>query len=176
MSDDKDQLICIATITSAHGIKGEVKIKSFTEDPFAIEQYSPIYTNNKQETLNISITGTKGDTLIAKIDGITTRNEAENLRNTNLYILRSILPKNNEGEFYHIDLIGLTVLDTKKNEFGKIIFIHNFGAGDIVEIKLKNSNKTELFTFNNETFPEIDLDKQTITIDPPEIDFAKNEQ
>lgn len=126
--------ILIAEITTAHGIKGQVKVRSYADDPYALEDYT-LYTDEAGEkTLSLTLKNPiKGD-WIAEIDGVTDRNAAEDLRGAKLYIDRDALPPLPAGQFYHADLIGLSVVDETGATVGTVTAVQNFGAGDLLEI------------------------------------------
>jgi len=157
------KFIQIAKITSAHSIKGEVKLFLYSED---ISAYPRFYLKD-QET-EMSFRGFKGKTAIAKIKNIETRNQAETLKNEFIYINREDMPEPTEGSFYFEDLIGLTVKNNKDKEAGKIVNVENFGAGDIITIEF-NNGQTEQFPFSDATFPEIDLKEGVVKFEEPEI-------
>jgi len=148
-------LILVGVVSAAYHLKGLVKINSYTSDPKNICNLNCI----DKEGNNISLSFIKFDKkkIIVRIDGVNDRNEAEKLFGTKLYIKREELPEINESEFYISDLIGIDVIDENDLILGKIHAIHNFGAGDIVEIKFKDGAK-EMFPFTKELFPEISKD------------------
>ncbi len=167
-----DSLVPIAIITSVHGIKGAVKVKAYTEDPYSLKQYSPLYTKDCNNSYDINILSVNKDNLIISIKDITDRNMAEKLKGVELYTKRSNLPKIEENEFYYADLVGLVVKSAKDdNIIGKILAIHNFGAGDILEIGLEKQKDSQLLPFNDNTVPEINITKGYISIIFPDIEF-----
>jgi len=175
MSNEK-KLICVGVITSAHGIKGAVKIKSFTEDPLDIADYSPLYGIDGKSEYKIKILSENGDVLIAEISGIKTRNDAEKLGKTELYISRDMLPEAGEEEFYYEDLIGIEArLDSSRKPLGVVTSINNHGAGDIIEIKM-NNGKIELLAFTKSNIPEINISEGYITIAFPEAEFLSDNE
>jgi 16S rRNA processing protein RimM len=174
MQDGK-KLICVGVITSAHGIKGAVKIKSFTEDPSDIANYSPLYGIDGRLEYKIKILSQNGDLMIAAISGIATRNDAEKLGNTELYVTRDMLPEVGEEEFYHEDLIGLEArLVGSGKVLGFVSAINNHGAGDIIEIKM-NNGKIELLAFTKSNIPEINIKAGYIVIAFPEAEFVEGD-
>lgn len=158
--------ILIAKITTAHGIKGFVKLKLYIENPKDIEDYNPLFLNNhSDETITVKLKNAIKGGWVAEIDGVTDRNRAEELRNTNLYINESALPEADENEFYYKDLVDMTVLNNEKQNFGTVLSFQNFGAGDLIEIRPLNGD-TFFFPLNNDTCPTIDKEKKTIqTVD-----------
>jgi 16S rRNA processing protein RimM len=149
--------VCLGKITSAHGIKGLVKILPFGEDPLLIEELGPIYTGESSSNqLDITMKNSAGNKYwLASVDGVTERNGAEALRGTEIWVNREDLPKIEEkNTFYHADLIGLRVIEAEK-EIGEVVNVQNYGAGDLLEIK--SNGKTFLFPFTNDTCPEINV-------------------
>ncbi len=166
----KESLIPVGKITSAHGIKGEVKIQSFTASPRDIETYGPLFNAAGTRQFTISITGQVKKQFVARIEGVIDRNEAETLQNTILHIPRERLPAPEDSdELYLGDLISCTVELEDGTVFGEVKAYHNYGAGDLLEIALAESTKTEFFLFTEENFPNIDLDERVLVIQPPAI-------
>jgi 16S rRNA processing protein RimM len=165
--------VSIGKITSAHGIKGLVKIRHYLENANDFLNYGEISDQNGQK-LDIQINGKKGDLLIAALKNVTDRNGTEALRDLELFVPREKLPKITDKSFYHIDLIGLTVLKKNKDMVGSVKDVHNYGAGDIIEILLENG-KTLLFPFSDNIFPEVNLAEKFITIKFPEEIIAKED-
>ncbi len=159
--------IILGVITGVHGIQGEVKLKSFTADPEAIASYGPLDASNGTR-LEIKSLKPHKDQFRARIDGITDRNAAEAIRGLELSIARDRLPEPADDEVYHADLIGLRVLDLSGTEVGTVVDIVDFGAGELLELKLTDIKSTVLMPFNRQTVPDIDLDAGTLAIDPPE--------
>ena len=106
--------------------------------------------------------------LIARIKGVTTREAAEALNHTKLYIARALLPERDEEEWYHADLIGLAAIDRQSEPIGTVVAVQNFGAGDLIEIKPKAGGPTVLVPFTRETVPEVDVEGGRLTLVPPE--------
>lgn len=159
--------IKVAAVTAAHGIKGEVKIKSLTEQPEDIARYQPLYDAAGGQ-IRLSLTGKgSGGTLIARIQGVSDRNEAELWVRKELFADASALPPPDEGEYYAHALIGMQVRDTDASFIGTVLALHNFGAGDILEIEYPDG-KSEMFPFQDAFFPEIDMENRSILFIPPE--------
>jgi 16S rRNA processing protein RimM len=158
--------IILGRITGPQGIKGEVKLQSFTANPLDIASYGPLDASNG---LRLTIKSVKPykNTLLARIDGVDDRNGAEALRGVELMIDRDRLPEAGEDEIYHADLIGLSAHDTTGNLLGTVVAVLDFGAGELLELK-PAEGKTILVPFNVDTVPDIDLDAGRLTIDPPE--------
>ncbi len=169
MGDDTDKLIVLGVITGVHGIKGEVKIKSFTADPASIGDYGPLLMGDSNKPVNFTRIRAHKNGFVASIKGINDRNSAEALKGSELKVERSVLPEAEDGEFYYNDLIGLRVTSTKGADLGLVLAVHNFGAGDLLEIGKSLKDKTELVQFNQQTVPEVDIDGGVIVVDLPEF-------
>lgn len=162
-----EQIICLGHIADAHGIRGEVLLKSYTEPPENIAAYGPLWdeANNQFKIKDIK-PAKKG--LIARLENITSRDQAEALKGTKLYVSREILPEDKEDDsWYHVDLIGLKVYE-KDQHIGEVIAVPNFGAGDLLEVKLKDSRQTLLIPFTKDYVPEVDIKAGSIHIVQPE--------
>jgi 16S rRNA processing protein RimM len=158
--------ICVARIGAAHGVRGAVKLWTFTEDPLAVKRYGPLATKDGARRFEVtSARETKGH-LVATLKGVTTREEAERLNGIELYIEREKLPAAGEGEYYHADLIGLAAVTTTDAPLGRIIAIHNFGAGDIIVIA-PPQGATMLLPFSNAVVPTVDLTGGRVVIELP---------
>jgi 16S rRNA processing protein RimM len=173
VSDRETKRVILGVITGVHGIQGEVKLRSFTSRPEAIAGYGPLDASNGQ-TITIKSLKPHKDFYRARIEGVADRNAAEALRGLELSVTRDRLPEPEDDEVYHADLIGLTVLDKAGKAIGKVENILNFGAGELVELRLDGENSTILMPFNTDTVPDIDLDAGTLTISPHEGLFEDN--
>lgn len=182
---NKMKKILIGKIISPFGIKGEVKILSFCEQPEQIASYPLFYHNNQPLKLKLKSQKPIGSNkngefiFIAKIDGVNNRNESEKLRGAEIFVNRDDFSENEDGEFYYVDLIGLDVIDETEKTLGKVINIYDHGAGGIVEIEFskadpkKHLEKIENFPFKDEIFPEVNLKENFIRIALPEINLIK---
>lgn len=157
--------ICVGQILGAHGVRGLVKLASFTEDPEAIFEYGDLTDEAGARCFRVEPVGAAKDHWLARIDSVTDRDVAQALGGTRLFVERSALPEPDEDEFYHADLIGLRVELPDGTVLGTVAAMHNFGAGDIVEIALP-SGKRPLLPFDRETVPEIDFAAGRIVVDP----------
>src|SRR6202161_4436571 len=126
--------ICVARIGAAHGVRGAVKLWTFTEDPLAVKQYGPLSTKDGARQFEVTHAREAKDHLVATLKGVATREDAERLNGIELYISRDKLPATDDDEYYHADLIGLAAVNAVGAPIGRVIAIHNFGAGDIIEI------------------------------------------
>jgi 16S rRNA processing protein RimM len=160
--------ICVARIGAAHGVRGEVKLWSFTEDPAAVASYGPLESEDGKRRIEIEALRPAKDHFVARIAGVADRDAAERLRNLELYIPRERLPEIEEADtFYHADLIGLQAVTPDGENIGTVVAVHNFGASDVVEIKPTEGGEPLLIPFTNATVPEIDLDARRIVVIPP---------
>ena len=162
--------ICIARIGAAHGVRGAVKLWTFTEDPFAVQQYGPLLTKDGARSFEVATAREAKGHLVATLKGIATREEAERLNGLELYVAREKLPATDEDEYYHADLIGLAAVNAASEPIGRVTAIHNFGAGDIIEIAPPNG-ATMLLPFTNAVVPLVDIAHGRVVIElPAEID------
>lgn len=159
--------ICIARIGAAHGVRGAVKLWTFTGDPFAVTRYGPLSTKDGARSFEVAQAREGKGHLVATLKGVTTRNEAERLNGLELYVAREKLPATDEDEYYHADLIGLAAVTTADQPLGKVIAIHNFGAGNIIEIA-PPSGATMLLSFTNAVVPTVDIAGGRVVIELPE--------
>ncbi len=172
---DAQSLILLGKILSPHGVRGQVKLWSYAELPYNLVSYGPLFDKTGKKTFYITLHGQTQGGLIGNIAGVTTREDAEKLRNTELYVPRSVLPDTAASQYYQSDLIGVPVEDESGKPFGSLAAFHNFGAGTIVEIRLVDSDKSELYAFTAATFPKIDVRARKIIIHPPEEIIADTE-
>jgi 16S rRNA processing protein RimM len=162
--------ICVARIGAAHGVRGAVKLWTFTEDPLAVQRYGPLSTKDGARQFEVTHAREAKDHLVATLKGVTTREDAERLNGLELYVAREKLPATDNDEYYHADLIGLAAVTTADAPLGRVIAIHNFGAGNIIEIAPLQGS-TLLLPFTNAVVPSVDLAAGRVVIElPPEID------
>jgi 16S rRNA processing protein RimM len=161
-------LICIGAIAGAFGISGEVRLKSFCSEPTDIANYGPLLTEDGGRTFHITLTRPVAGGLGARIQGVTTKEEADALRGTSLFVSRERLPSLPDDEFYHADLIGLDAYDTGGELIGKVTAVYNHGAGDILEISPMRHKSALLLPFTVAIVPNVDLAAGRIVVDVPE--------
>jgi len=157
------QRICIAKITTAHGIRGLVKMHVYSDDP-QLAQGALYTTEHGTDTLNITLKNATAKHWLASIDGVTDRNQSELLRGTKLYIDQTALPDTNDGEFYQHELIGLEARNQDNILVGSVIDVTNFGASDLLEIQPTNGEESFYLPFTDDTVPEINKDHLIIII------------
>ena len=160
--------ICVGAIAGAFGVAGEVRLKSFCSEPSDIATYGPLTTEDGSRTFHITLTRPVAGGLGARIAGVNTREEAEALRGTSLFVARDRLPALPDDEFYHADLIGLAAFDTGGVLVGKVIAIHNHGAGDILEISPAAHKSALLLPFTRAVVPNVDVAARRLIVDIPE--------
>ena len=158
--------ICIARIGAAHGVRGAVKLWTFTEDPFAVKAYGPLLTKDGARSFEIASAREAKGHLVATLKGVGSREDAERLNGIELYVAREKLPDTDEDEYYHADLIGLAAVTTAEEPLGKVIAIHNFGAGNIIEIAPPRG-PTMLLPFSNAVVPTVDIAGGRVVIELP---------
>lgn len=165
--------LCVGIIAGSHGVRGLVRVKSFTAVPDDLAFYRPITDADGGRRFDLEIVGEVRGLLLARIAGIGDRDAADRLRGTELYIERDILPPvEEEGEYYHADLIGLAAVGADGSVLGKVQAVHDFGAGSMIEIALVTGGDIVL-PFTGETFPEVDLEGgRLVTVPPRVIDDA----
>ena len=168
MAKKRSDRVCVGAVAGAFGVRGEVRIKSFTDDPQAIAGYGPLETEDGARRFEFRLTRNVKGALAGFLSGVETREEAEALKGVRLYVPRSALPSpDDEDEFYHADLIGMAVVDLEGVELGRVKSVQNFGAGDVLEVFAPDRRRPALLPFTRETAPEIDLAAKRITVDPP---------
>ena len=158
--------ICVARIGAPHGVRGQVRLWTFTEAPLAVKDYGPLASKDGARQFEVThIREAKGH-LIATLKGVVTREQAELLNGVELYVARERLPATAEDEYYHADLIGLAAVNASGEPLGQIIAVHNFGAGDIIEIAPRHGT-TLLLPFTNAVVPSIDLAAGQVIVELP---------
>ena len=161
-------MILMGRIGAAHGIRGEVRIQSFTEDPLALVDYGALVTNKPGLTIRILSARTTTNVLVARLDGVNDRSAAEKLNGVELFVPRSLLPEpEDDDDFYHADLIGLHARLPDGTDIGVVAAVPNFGAGDLLEIRDPRSGDTYLYPFSKAVVPEVHISEGYLIIEPP---------
>jgi 16S rRNA processing protein RimM len=161
--------VLLAAVMGAQGLQGAVKVKLFTEAPEALSSYGPLHdARGRKFEITAFRPGKPGEAVIS-FAGVTERSAAEALKGTELFVSRAALPATAEEEFYHADLIGLEAQDGESRVLGKVAAIHNYGAGDVVEITRPDGDSV-LLAFTRETVPTIDIAGGRIVVAVPEDD------
>jgi len=152
-----EQRVCVARLGAAHGVRGEVKLWSFTADPGAVAAYGPFETADGR-VIEIEALRPAKEFFVARLKGVADRDAAERLRNVELFVPRERLPVPADAdEFYHADLIGLAVVDASGAALGSVAAMHNFGAGDVIEVRRVERHDTVMLPFTHAAVPEIDV-------------------
>jgi 16S rRNA processing protein RimM len=162
---DQDR-ICVGAIAGAFGVRGEVRLKSFCAEPAAIADYAPL-SDEAGRRFDVRLTRPVKNGFAARLSGVATREEAEALRGVRLYAPRARLPALPDDEFYHADLVGLEVVDAGGAPVGRVRAVHDFGAGDMLEIVGPGLSQPVMLPFTREAAPTVDLAAGRIVADPP---------
>ncbi|MCY4502611.1 MAG: ribosome maturation factor RimM [Alphaproteobacteria bacterium] len=161
--------LCLGVIAGAHGLRGAVRVKTFTAAPEAIADYGPLKDAADARRFALRLIRVEKGVALVHIKGVGDRNGAEALKGVELFLDRGALPPaEDEEEFYHADLVGLAAVDTNGNRLGTVRALHDFGAGDLIEVLPDEGGQPRVFPFTRETVPDIDLAAGAVTIDPPE--------
>ncbi|KUF09459.1 ribosome maturation factor RimM [Pseudoponticoccus marisrubri] len=163
-----EETICVGAVAGAFGVHGEVRLKSFTSDPGAIADYAPLSTEDGARQFEVEISREIKNGFAARLSGVETKEEADALRGVRLYAPRNRLPGLPDDEFYHADLIGLSVLDTGGKTLGEVKAVFNHGATDLLELRIAGQSRTVLLPFTRDIVPTVDLEAGRLVADPPE--------
>ena len=162
-------LVLVGRFGAAHGVRGEIRLKSFTGDPAAIGDYAPLLSQDGSRLFVLrTLRHVRDDMFVARVEGIADRNAAEALVNIDIYVPRSELPPPEDDEYYHSDLIGLSALLESGERLGEVVNVLNFGAGDILEIR-PIGGETMLLPFTKAVVPKVDLAARSLTVVPPDV-------
>jgi 16S rRNA processing protein RimM len=161
-------MICVGAIAGAFGVAGEVRLKSFCSEPTDIAAYGPLLSEDGSRDYHITLTRPIAGGLGARIQGVSTKEQADALRGTSLFVPRDRLPKLPDDEFYHADLIGMSAYDPGGAVIGKVTAVYNHGAGDILEISAAGHKSALLLPFTMAIVPNVDLAAGRIVVDLPE--------
>ena len=165
-------MVCIGAVAGAHGVRGNVRIKPFTDAPEDVAAYGPVADAEGARAFDLTLVGGSGATVIARLSGIEDRDAAEALKGFRLYVPRERLPAPDAEEFYHADLIGLRVVDSEGRDAGTVHALHDFGAGDLIEIR-RPSCRLVLLPFTRTVVPHIDLVAGEATVDAAHLAEAE---
>lgn len=173
----KEKRFCLGKIVGVHGIKGEVKVASFTEPDTNIDKYGIVEDQTGTKHFEIKVTGHSKELLRIKIKGIDDRTSAEALKGTEFYVSREVMPKLSEDSFYLEDLVGMKViLAENKAEVGKVCGVYNFGAGDILEIKISEGGQREMIPFTKAYVPEVNIDEGYIIVESVLMNYIDDDE
>ncbi|QQS10587.1 MAG: 16S rRNA processing protein RimM [Rhodospirillales bacterium] len=158
----------LGTVVAAHGVRGEVRIRSFCAEPADVAAYGPLSDESGARRFTVRPTGrsTKGE-VIARIEGVADRNAAEALKGLRLYVARSALPPPAPGEWYEDDLVGLAARGSDGGDWGRVLAVHDFGAGTLLELSGGAHGRSFMVPFTDAAVPAVDVEGGAITVDPP---------
>ncbi|MBO0347139.1 ribosome maturation factor RimM [Roseibium limicola] len=168
-AENKVLMVCIG---AAHGIRGEVRVKPFGDDPLSFTDYGVLTDRSGKRSFEVVRARVQKTVVVTQFKGITTRNQAEELNGLELFITRDQLPQPEEDEFYYSDLAGVGVFDMSGKQLGKVAAVHDFGAGDLLEVRPARG-KTFYIPFTKEFVPEVNLSEDRILADLPENYFSE---
>jgi len=154
-------------IGAPHGVRGEVRIQSFTEEPLALATYGPLSTNKPGLVVEIEAARATTNVLVARLKGVSDRTAAEKLNGVELYVDRDMLPPPDEDDFYHTDLIGLEARLADGTVLGKVLAIPNYGASDLLEVRDERTGDTFLYPFTKAVVPEVHVSEGYLVIEVP---------
>jgi len=157
MTDEKDRLILVGRVAGAFGVRGEVRLSAYTADPMALMGYGQLLAGNGAPVLTLTAARPVKDGVVARVKEVETREAAEALRGTRLFILRSALPEPDEDEYYLADLIGLKAVSPEGDHLGVVKAVHDFKAGDILEIDPGMGRPSWMQPFTREAVPDVRL-------------------
>jgi 16S rRNA processing protein RimM len=158
--------VCVAVVAAAHGLRGMLKLRCFTERPEDVAAYGPVFDQNGRR-FALDVIGPAPGGVLARAEGIEDRNAAETLRGAELFVPRSALPELAPDEFYYSDLEGMEALRADGSRFGVVHGVANFGAGDLLEVMADDGQRISL-PFTREIVPSIDLERRRLVVQPPD--------
>ena len=165
------RLVCVAAVAAAHGVRGALKLKCFTEDPADVGSYGPLMDEAGRELFTVRVVGPAKGGVIVTAEGITDRDAADALRGVRLYVPRERLPEPEDDTFYYEDLVGLVVQDTGGRPLGRVIAVHDFGAGEVIEFQ-GAEGKAAMVPFTMALVPEVDLVQGRIVVAPEALEVG----
>lgn len=168
MNDAMSDQVLVAAIAGSFGVKGEVRLKSFTAEPEAVAEYGPLSDETGTRRFDITLVKPTKNGFVALLSGVVTKEQADALRGTRLYAPRSALPALPDDEFYHADLIGLDAFDAGGNLLGRVKAVLNHGAGDLLELDVGPGRSSVLVPFTLAIVPTVDLASGRLVIDAPD--------
>jgi len=161
--------ILLGHVSSAHGLRGEVLLKTYTGEPAGIAAYGPLESEDGTRRLTLKVMRVTPKGVIARVGGVGDRTAAEALVGMRLFVERSALPPADEGEFYHADLLGMAAVAEDGSILGEVVAVENFGAGDLLEVRLAGTRRTELIPFTDDFVPDVDVGARRVVVRMPEL-------
>lgn len=165
---DPDNQLCVGAISGSFGVQGEVRLKSFCTEPADLAEYGLLYTEDGSRSFQVRLTRPVAGGLGARLSGVATKEEADALRGTSLFVSRDKLPSLPDDEYYYADLIGMEARDTGGVAIGTVAAVHNHGAGDLLELRGPGLKESLLVPFSLAVVPTVDLAARRIIVDLPE--------
>ncbi|WP_421995071.1 ribosome maturation factor RimM [Reyranella sp.] len=160
--------VLLGIVAAPHGVRGLVRIRSFTEDPMAIASYGALSDEAGKTRYRVEALSTAKGAVLARIEGVADRTAAEAIRGLRLYVERGLLPATGEREWYEADLVGLPAVGSDGRDWGKVIAFHDFGGGRTMEVSGGTaSRQSVMLPFNDEAVPEVDVEGGKVVVDPP---------
>eukprot|EP01012_Entosiphon_sulcatum_P056086 TRINITY_DN7911_c0_g3_i1.p2 TRINITY_DN7911_c0_g3~~TRINITY_DN7911_c0_g3_i1.p2 ORF type:complete len:193 (-),score=31.40 TRINITY_DN7911_c0_g3_i1:663-1241(-) len=173
MSTTPSNRVCVGQFAGSHGVRGLVKLRSFTDDPAAVVSYGPLSDESGKRRFQVSLQSTVKDLFLARVEGVSSREQAQELAGVRLYVDRSALPATeDDDEFYHADLIGLRAELADGTRFGIVKAVFDFGAGDVLEIRTE-AGALEMLPFSKACVPVVDVRGGRLVVDLPAIVEAR---
>jgi 16S rRNA processing protein RimM len=167
MSGPGNRRVLMGVVVAPHGVRGEVRIQSHCEDPADIGSYGALTDESGKRSYTVHPLGEVRGNVLARIDGVADRNAADRLRGLRLYVAREALPPAADGEWYHVDLIGLRAVGVDGKEYGKVLAVEDFGAGTLLEVGEGTGGRSFMLPFSDQAVPTVDIAGGVVTIDPP---------
>lgn len=164
--------VCVGVVVGAHGIRGGLRVKPFTEDPAAIAAYGPVEDETGERRFRLKVQGHAKGVVTVTAQGVADRNAAEALKGTRLYVARHRLPAPEEDEFYYSDLIGLAAEAEDGTPLGTVKGVFDFGAGDVFELALPDG-RSEMLPFTQAVVPVVDVKAGRLVVVPPAVIEAR---
>lgn len=161
-----DTRVCVGAIVGAHGVRGQVRVKSFTADPADVAAYGPVESEDRTRTYKLKVTGEAKGLVLVKLDGVNDRNAAEAMRGTRFYVPRERLPKLDEDEFLYTDLVGLKAEGEDGVVLGTVKGVADFGAGELLDIILAQGGSL-MVPFTKAAVPVVDIANKRLVVIPP---------
>lgn len=161
--------MALGHVSGPHGVRGEVVIKPYTQEPEGVATYGAVTDESGDREFKVKVVRVTKKGVVARLSGISNRNEAEALKGLVLFVEKSKLPKEDEDEWYFSDLIDLKVfLKGEKNSKGAVVAVQNYGAADLLEVRIEGAKTTLLVPFTEEIVPEVNVAEGFVVIDPPD--------
>ena len=164
----KEARVLLGVVAAPHGVRGLVRIRSFTEDPMAIASYGELSDEAGKTRYRVEALSTVKGAVLARIEGVADRTAAEAIRGLRLYVERERMPATGEREWYEADLIGLAAVGRDGRDWGKVVAFHDFGGGLAMEVSGGEAAPSSvMLPFNDEAVPEVDVERGRVLVDPP---------